>query len=98
MTWKWTGPPDPGRRSTVRVTREDFSTLVLHDVQVAQDTLIGSTRRESSARVTVKIPMDEVRLIEQRRLDATKTGLTILAIPGIMFLMILYSWTGTGNF
>lgn len=90
--------PVPERKlGSVRITREDLSTLVLHDAQVVRDTLSGvSPPQYSAPGAAVRIPLENVRFIERRRLDAVRTGLLVAALPVAATVLLIASFMGTG--
>jgi hypothetical protein len=59
--------PAPQLEGPIRVTRADKSTVILFDVVVSGDSLIGFTRGDSSRRFAM--PLTEVNKIETRQLQ-----------------------------
>jgi len=59
--------PAPRQEGPIRVTRADNSTVILFDVVVSRDSLIGFTKGDSSKRFA--IPLTDVNKMEKRQLQ-----------------------------
>jgi hypothetical protein len=81
----------------VRVTKLDGDEVLLVRVWVADDRLHGHEGQSTSAEVT--IPMDEIRLIEIKAFDPSRTlGVAFSAAVTGLFVLLVYHilqpWAG----
>jgi hypothetical protein len=98
-TWSRRPLPAPGGDNffpIARVTRADGVPILLDNVTVSRDSVVGRARNESHARVA--IPVSAVRMVEARRADAIGTAAVVMVtIIGTIALWGAYELRNLGT-
>jgi hypothetical protein len=85
-----TNPPSGAQLpNPARITRTDESVLVLRDAAVSHDSIVGQADRSGEAE-RVAIPLSQVRRIDARGVDGTRTALLgVGVLVGLFGLVVL---------
>jgi len=98
-TWSRQPIPTPGEDrffATARVTPVEGAPILLDNVTVSRDSVVGRARNESHARVA--IPVSAVRMVEARRPDAIGTAAVVMVtIIGTIALWGAYELRNLGT-
>jgi hypothetical protein len=89
---------EPFYAGPVRVTRSDGSTVLLDNVTLGRDSVVG--RRSAAARARVAIPLSEVRSVEAQRENVLGTLAVVVVgtVAGFaLWMTVVLSTIGTGN-
>lgn len=79
-----------GHPRPIRVTLADRSRLIFSDASIVNDTIVssGSLSGLSGSETRDRVPLQDARLIEVRRVDVGRTALLILGVSaGVMALL-----------
>jgi hypothetical protein len=97
-TWTPINAPIPEDKfwSHVRIARHDSTSLTLADARVVSDTVIGFHTAETRvAGKTTRIPLNDVRSLERRKVDVLRTtaatAATLASAAAMGFLILYYS-------
>ena len=98
-TWGRQRMPAPGQDrffATARVTRAEGPPLLLDNVTVGRDSLVG--REPTGARTRVAIPLSDVRTVEARRTDPLGTAaVVVVTVVGVIALWAAYALRSLGT-
>ncbi|HVG43198.1 MAG TPA: hypothetical protein VM890_00655 [Longimicrobium sp.] len=91
--------PAPGQDrffATARVTRGEGPPILLDNVTIGRDSLVG--RERAGPRTRVAIPLSDVRTVEARRTDPVGTAAVVLVtVIGVIALWGAYELRNLGT-